>query len=131
MSVYAGHSDIIYVGELEAREKELRTRHALVVPGAESLCVGCDEDEHEELEQIIQFREDVFSECGERSWTESSGFVADTYFNQYQYDRQKDIYGQEVVDSQYWDDEQFTDDAQDEFTEIDFDGVTYWVDREV
>jgi len=113
MSVYAGHSDIIYVGELEAREKELRTRHALVVPGAESLC------------------EDLFSECGERSWTESSGFVADTYFNQYQYDRQKDIYGQEVVDSQYWDDEQFTDDAQDEFTEIDFDGVTYWVDREV
>jgi hypothetical protein len=120
MSVYDKHSDIIYVADLDARRKELFN------------LAGClDEDQADELRALIQFQADVLSECSERSWTESPGFIADTYFDQYQYDRQKDIFGAEVVDSKYWDDEEWTDDAKAEFTEIDFDGVTYWVDRGV
>jgi hypothetical protein len=119
-SYYANHSDIIYVKDLDARRKELFNR------------AGClTEDEGDELAALVQFRADVFSECGQSNWTESRGFIADTYFDKYQYERQCDIYSKEIVDSPYWDDEQFTEDQQAEFTEIDFDGVTYWVDRRV
>lgn len=121
---------IIQTGVLDDRIALLRTRHARVVPGAESLCVGCDEEEHEELETLIQFKEDVCSETSHLVWMHSGGFIRDDYFEQYQYERQCDIYSKEIVDSPYWDDEQFTEDQQDNFTELDFGGVTYWVDRE-
>ena len=121
---------IIHPAKLDERIAELTTRHARVVPGAESLCVGCDEDEHEELEALIDFRQDVHSECGPFVWKHSGGFIRDDYFEQYQYDRQKDIYGAEIVDSKWWDDDEWTDDQRDEFNELDFGTVTYWVDRE-
>lgn len=121
---------IVQSAVIDDRIALLRTRHARVVPGAESLCVGCDEEEHEELETLIDFHDDVCSETSVQVWEHGGGFIRDDYFDQYQYERQVDIYGKEVVDSKYWDDDEWTDDQRDEFTEIDFGTVTYWVDRE-
>jgi hypothetical protein len=129
LSVYGGHSDIIYSDAIDDRIKELQEHHDL--PGTDT-CTTCNEDEHNELEALMQFREDVISECGgEAAWIESPGFIADNYFGTYV---QNDIEGMvgsdalSVID-RFLDWDAINDEYMGRFEEIDFDGVTYLVDN--
>jgi hypothetical protein len=121
MSYYRNHGDIIYVKDLDARRKELfnKTGHL-------------DEDEHEELRLLVQFRADVCSELDEHNWLNSPGIIADDYFPRWCDERMKDQYGVAVIDAldKYLDFDSYEDDQRDGFIELDFDGVTYLIDKE-
>jgi hypothetical protein len=129
MSEYEGHSDIIYAGVIDDRIAYLEARHDL--PGADT-CTTCDPDEHDELEVLIQFREDVISEGGSDSaWNDSSGFIADTYFDNYVNSDMEGMYGSEVINGldRFLDWGAIKDEYMERFYELDFDGVTYWIDK--
>ena len=123
MSEYEGHSDIIYVDALESRIDRLNVL---------KLDLDLNEDGELELEALTQFREDVISECGgDAAWNESSGFIADTYFDAYVNNDMEGMYGSEVINAldRFLDWGAIKDEYMSRFTEIDFDGVTYWVDN--
>jgi hypothetical protein len=121
LSVYGGHSDIIYSGNIDDRIGQLRAMKSQL-----------NEDGRDELDALVQFREDVISECGgEAAWMESPGFIADNYFGTYV---QNDIEGMvgsdalSVID-RFLDWDAINDEYMGRFEEIDFDGVTYLVDN--
>jgi hypothetical protein len=122
MSEYEGHGDIIYPADIDARIRrltDLRMDHDL------------NEDGQMELDACKQFREDVHDLLGASAWTSSRGFIADAYFAKYADDHAADLYGRDVVDLPYWNDDAYEDDERDHFQEIDFEDVTYLVDKEV
>jgi hypothetical protein len=121
LSVYDGHGDIIYSDTLDERIGQLRAMKSQL-----------NEDGRDELDALVQFREDVISECGgEAAWMESPGFIADNYFGTYV---QNDIEGMvgsdalSVID-RFLDWDAINDEYMGRFEEIDFDGVTYLVDN--
>lgn len=122
MSEYEGHGDIIYPWAIDDRIKRLK---ALAADFA------LNEDGLAELEACVKFRQDVCDVLDEHNWINSPGFIADTYFAKYADDHAADLYGREVVDLPYWDTDAYEDDQRDGFQEIDFEDVTYLIDKEV
>lgn len=120
-NLYDGHDSIIYPDTIDARIKRLK---ALAADFA------LNEDGLAELEACVKFRQDVCDVLDEHNWIDSPGFIADTYFAKYADDRAADLYGREVVDLPYWDQDAFENDHRYGFTEFAFDGVTYLVDKD-
>jgi hypothetical protein len=124
------HDDILHPGLLDKRYDELQARHDL--PGADT-CTTCDQDEHEAIEEIQRFRDDVKSTVGDdRAWTDSSGMISETYFVEYIHEDVKGMYGHAVIDALdfYLNWDAIEDDYADKFEMIEFDGVNYFADRE-
>jgi hypothetical protein len=127
MSEYEGHSDIIYAGVIDDRIAYLEG--AIIGSAIEA---DAAEDAKLELEVLIQFREDVISEGGSDSaWNDSSGFIADTYFDNYVNSDMEGMYGSEVINGldRFLDWGAIKDEYMERFYELDFDGVTYWIDK--
>jgi hypothetical protein len=122
------HGDIIYHDALDERIKMLQEHHDL--PGAD-VCTTCDPDEHDELEALVQFRDDITQWCSDAAWNSSPGFLAESYFPKYAYESSCDLFGKEVVESGYFNDDAWEDDQREKFQEIDLDGVTYLIDKEL
>lgn len=124
-NLYDGHDSIIYSDAIDARINELDALYAHAEDSTEW------EDNHaDEYAELKRFRDDVQATLCTSAWTESSGFIADTYFAKYADDRAADLYGREVVDLPYWDQDAFENDQRYGFTEFAFDGVTYLVDKD-
>ena len=130
MSEYEGHSDIIYAGVIDDRIKELDGLYAHTKTDEEiEFWENYLADEYAALKQ---FREDVISECGgDAAWNDSSGFIADTYFDTYVNNDMAGMYGSEVIDGldRFLDWGAIKDEYMERFYELDFDGVTYWIDK--
>jgi hypothetical protein len=132
MSVYEGHGDIIYPWQIDQRIEALKQS----LPDYDGQHIVPDdffnEDEREEYAALIQFREDVISECGgEKAWEDSPGFIAESYFDTYVNSDLEGMVGSDTIQilDKYIDWESVKDDYMERFEEIDFDGVTYLVDN--
>lgn len=122
------HGDIIYPDALEQRIEALKKS----LPDYDGQHIVPDdffnEDERDEYEALTTFRDDVTQWCG-AAWKDSPGYIAESYFGRYAYDRACDLYSKEFVESGYFNDEAWEDDEREKFQEIDLDGVTYLIDK--
>ncbi len=85
------------------------------------------DDEHEELKALKTLAEEAENVC---SWEDGETLIRDTHFKDYA-EQYADDSG--AIDStHYWpldciDWDKAADDLQQDFSSVDFDGVTYWV----
>lgn len=120
-NLYDGHGDIIYPEAIDERIKRLKELAAEFM---------LNEDGKEELEELKRFRDDVQATLSTSAWTDSSGFVAESYFEKYTYDHACDIFGSAIVELPYWDQDAYEDDHRDQFEWFEFDGGAYLVDKD-
>jgi hypothetical protein len=131
LSVYGGHSDIIYSGNIDDRIEALKKS----LPDYDGQHIVpddfCNDDEREEYEALTQFRTDVTDMFGEKAWEDSPGFIAESYFDNYVNSDMEGMYGSEVINGldRFLDWGAIKDEYMEKFEEIDFDGVTYLIDR--
>ena len=86
------------------------------------------EEEKAELKAL-----QALAEKGEGSadWPHGETLIRDSYFTDYAQDLASDLYGEEIDDA-HWpfdciDWEQAASALQQDYTSVDFDGVTYWI----
>ena len=86
------------------------------------------EEEKAELKAL-----QALTEKGEGSadWPHGETLIRDSYFTDYAQDLASDLYGEEIDDA-HWpfdciDWEQAASALQQDYTSVDFDGVTYWI----
>jgi hypothetical protein len=130
MSVYEGHDDIIYTGQIDDRIEALKNS----LPGYDGQHIVPDdffsEDERDEYEALTQFRDDVQSQIGVGGWDNDSGMIAESYFDAYVNSDVEGMYGSAVIEAldKYLDWESIKDDYTERFDEFELDGVDYYVD---
>lgn len=113
-------TDLIYTSEIADRIEYLEFLDTM--SGEEALAEW--EDEARELAQLRQVMTDVF---GSSADDESVTLISDSYWKRY-----ADEYADEIYDLNksganiYFEYGQFAVDYQGEFSELVFDGVTYW-----
>jgi antirestriction protein len=87
------------------------------------------EIEHEELGALTNLKEQYVSDYGDSSWGFGAQFIRDSYFEDYARELADDIGAVNNVaswPSMYIDWEAATEALQMDYTEVVYDGVTYW-----
>lgn len=113
------------VDERIAELKQLRVR-----AGEEAWTDGLYDIESDELAALQKFRADVIAETSQGAWDDSPGFISERYFAEYAEHDAAGIYGDQAVQSAYFDLDQYEEDLRAEkSTTVDFDGTTYHVDK--
>jgi hypothetical protein len=85
-----------------------------------------DDDEADELQWLLQFRQDARDAV--HVWEPPVSFVCETYWDKYAEEKAVDIYGREAVESVYFNLAGYSADLMEGYEEIDFNGTTYYGD---
>jgi hypothetical protein len=123
MSVYDGHDDIIYTGQIDDRIAFLE---GAKIQGVDDW----NEDFEDELEELKRFRDEVQGQIGVAGWENDSGMISESYFDAYVNSDVEGMYGSAVIEAldKYLDWESIKDDYTKRFDVFELDGVDYYVD---
>lgn len=87
------------------------------------------EEEHRELTALEELADEASGYAAD--WQYGEALIRDDYFEDYASEMASDLYGKEISDAKWpfdcidW--EQAARELQQDYTSVDFDGVTYWI----